>query len=496
MTTPTMDRRQYWLEGTSTIPFITRRKILRTVLLAGGAIVLLALVTVMHNPWLAIVALGCIAAAFLVWVRRDADGARWVLSPINQVRRALARQGRWDEFDPEVEAKPFWLRNQRILGVSGSADGTELALLDEATHLVAVLEVEGGGSGIQPVSSHVRRERAFQDILRTSARLRSGIIASQIDFITRSVPAMDEDFTFGEPAPWVTQAIATSTQQLADEGKEVAQQIRSWVAIRMPVDRLEERVQLRGAKLSEEALCEAAFDSVAQITRLMVDHGIRVYRGLSPRRLAAVIRGFLLPNRSVDDTDGIREFWDAWPAFTPTPNGAALGVFEGDATEASWHHITGSIPRRGWPASPVQGRWLAPLVLNSNLSHRVVITSAELIPPGEATALARDQLTTASSLRIRERRQGKVSMGDRDQAESSAHVVGEDLTVRSAAGLRVVTRFMVSSPTLRGLDRAREEVETLASTQMGITELWWDDYRATLGVLASLPLGRMIPRDH
>lgn len=491
-----VERRQYWLEGVATVPFVTRRKVVRTIALGTLSVLLLLGVSVSQNVWLALAALACIALAVVMWFRRDADGGRWVMRPINRVRAMLGRQARWDEFDPDVETRPFWLRFHRVLAVSSPTGGNELCLLDEGLYFVAVLEVDGGGNGIQQVAQHVRREQAFQNVLRTAARRSSGVVASQLDFITRSVSAMDEDVEVTEFAEWVTPAIKTSMRQLAEESKRKAQQIRSWVAIRMPVNRLEERVRAHGAELTDESLSEAAFESVSQVSRLLMSHDVRVHRGLSPRRLAAVIRSFLLPNWSADDTSGIREFWDAWPAFVPTQTGTAVAVFEGDSADASWYHMSGSIPRSGWPTEPVQGRWLASLVLSSQLSHRVVMTSYALIPPGEALSLAHDQLTTAASLRIRERNQGKVSMGDKAHAESSAQIVGADLAVRAASGVRTLTRVMVSAESMSALDRAREEVETITGTEMAVTEFWWDDDRATLGVLAALPLGRELPHDN
>ena len=489
-----LERQKYWLEGASAVPFITRRKVLTILALTIIATGLLVWVTVSYNPIVLVSAIGLAIAAVLVWLRRDVEGDRWVVSAIGAFRRVLARHGRWDEFDPAVETRPFWLNDLRVLAVSGSEGGSELAILDEGQHFVAVLEVDGGGEGIQTVANHIRRERAFSDVLRATAQPRTGI--TQVDFITRAVPAQDEDVASAPLAPWVTPAVAASMQQLADDAKKVAQQVRSWVTIRIAVDHLEDRVRDQGLRPNDETLCEAALDTVSQFTRLLVDHGIDVHRGLSPRRLAAVTRGILLPSRSIDDTTGIRDFWDAWPAFRPTDHGEALMVFDPITDRGAWCHATGTIPRRGWPTTTVSGRWLAPLVLNNRLSHRIVMTSFELIPQAKAMVLARDQLTTAASMRIRERNQGKVSLGDKAMEESSAHIVGEDLAVRQAAGLRVVTRLMVSAPTLRRVRRAKEDAELIAANEMGVTKFWWDDGRHALGVLATLPMGKEIPHDH
>ena len=469
MASSTLERKQYWLEGASTVPFITRRKIVTTVSLVAGVIGLLSSVTLSQNPWAAGLALILALAAVVVWNKRDRAGR-----PLRWLRTTLARQGRWDEFDPDVETRPFWLSRLRVLAVSGDeAASSELVVLDEGRHLIAVLEVDGGGQAIQETTTHVRRERAFQDVLRAAAQSRSGV--DQLDFVTRAAPAQDDDVATGELASWVTPAVATSMQELQSEAKARAQQVRSWIAIRMPVHDLEEKVRDQGLRPSDVTLAEAAFDTVGQVARLLGDHGIAVHRGLSARRLAAVIRGILLPSRSVDDTTGIRGFWDAWPAFAPTGRGDGLVVFDPDTDVAACYHASGCVPRRGWPTSAVYGRWLAPVVLTNRLEHRVVVSSFHLIPPVEAVALAKDQLTTAASLRIRERQQGRVLTGERDVAESSAHVVGQDVTVRSAAGVRTLVRLMVSSPTQRGLRRAKEEAMAIMSQDMGLTDFWWDE---------------------
>jgi len=489
-----IQRERYWLEGASATPFFTRRKIVTAVTLGTLLVITMFALVTTKNVALLAVAIGLVAAVTGVLMRRDASGGRWVTTVLlGGVRRALARQGRWDEFDPDIEEQPFWLSSLRILGVSSTRNPSrELALLDHTTHLVAVLEVDGGGQAIQTAATHVRRERAFSDVLRNAAQ--AGTAVSQLDWITRCVPADPSAFANVKVVDWVTQAVENSMRQLAVEASDRAQDVRSWVVLRMPVAALADKARDLGLQPNDEVIADAAYETVGQFLRLLADQGIAMHRGMSPRRLAAVIRAFLQPQYSVDDMSGIERFWDAWPAFAPSARNEALAVFNSE--EAEWFHASGSIPRSGWPVEQVQGRWLADLVLTDRLPRRVVMTSFELIPPHKALAFARDQLTTAAAKRIRQRKSGQVSTGELEVEEGSARTVGQDITVRRHAGVRTVVRVMVSAETPAKIRRAKEEAEAVMTRFMGVTEFWWDDdSRHTLGVLATLPLGQEFRHD-
>lgn len=484
-----MEHQRYWLAGAPTTPWLTKRKIVTTGVLGMLAIVLLAVVMVTQSLLLTLAMFAAIGGIVALWMRRDDEGGRIVSEFVSRhLRTLLARQGRWDEFDPDVDFRPFWLEKTHLYAVSGDASSAELGLVVDNTHMVAVLEVDGGGQGIQSVTALARRERALQGVLKACAAPRSTV--EQLDFITRCAPvdAADVDVN-SQLVQWVTPAIRTSMNQLADQAQDTAQQVQSWIAIRMSMSQLAEKARELGIDPNPEVMAEAAFDTVGQVTRHLTDHGIAVHRGLSPRRLGAVVRGILLPDFSVDDTEGLDEFWDAWPAYAPTDRGEALAVFDADSTHADWFHAAGSIPRRGWPDQTVVGRWLAPLLLTDRVPHRVVMTSLSLIPPRRAHQMALDQLTTAASRRIRKRNSQQVSTGEEALEESSARTVGEDISVRSQAGVRVVTRVMVSAKSRRTLRRAREEAESIMEQGMGVTEVWWDDHRQAVGVLNTLPLG-------
>ncbi len=488
-----VERSTYWLGGASTVPFVTRRKVMVVTVLGVGAFTALWFVVRAQSIPATVVAFVLGGAAVAVWLRRDAEGGRWIVSGLDRVRGWLSLRARWDEFDPEVEVRPFWLERVEVASVA-TGDGHDLGLLDDATHLVAVLEVDGGGHAIQTAAAHARRERAFRAVLRACSRPR--VAVSQLDVMTSSFPTREGDLPAVSLAQWVTPAVAQSMADVRSQALLGTQQYRSWVVVRMPVDQLAAVIREDGLAVTPDRLNQAALETVGQVTRLFMDNGIGVHRGLSSRRWAAVIRGLLLCDRSVDDTAGIRDFWHAWPAFEVDRREGAVTVFDPATGEASWHHATASVPRAGWPTAAVHGRWLAPLVLSHEVSHRVVVNSFELLSPMEASGFARDQLTTAASLRVRQRSQGKVGTGEVEVAESSAALVAKDVAVHHAAGLRVLTRVMVSGRSASELRRAQEEIETITSNEMGVTRINWDTTRPTLGVLSVLPLGRELPRDY
>ena len=486
-----LTRPTYWLEGTATVPLMTRNKILLSVGLAVAAVAALLAVPSTGSPVLALVSLVAALALFVVWN----TGQLTILLPLaSRIRRGFARAGRWDEFDPAVEVRPFWLDSLRILAVSGEAGSGELAIMDQGLHFVSVLEVSGGGQGIQTIPAHLQRETSFQEVVKAVAGKRFGV--SQLDFITRATSAMPEDFPQTQLADWVTPAIVASMEQLEAQGRDNAQQIRSWVAIRMPVERLAESLRARGQRVNDESLSVAALEVVSRVTRLLMDHSIRVHRGLSPLTLAAVIRSILLPDRSGDDVADIKQFWDAWPGYAPTKSGDGLIVYDPATQQPTWYHSAGSIPRPGWPKSLVRGRWLEGIIFNDEMRHRLVMTSIVLYDHASALSLAKDQATTASSRVLRSASSGKVEFGGLKYQETSASTVGRDIELHQATGVRVITRLMVSAKTETALVRAREEADTVLSKQLGVTDFWWDDHRQALGVLASLPLGRELPRDY
>lgn len=490
-----LKRPTYWLEGTPTVPFLTRTKIWLTAALAVVGVGSVLLVPSTKSPLLAVVALAAGLGLLVVWLRKDEGQLHAMLLVVSGVRRWFAKAGRWDEFDPSVEVRPFWLDTLRVLAVSGDDAGEqELAILDQGTHFVSVLEVSGGGQGIQTTASHVQRESAFQEVLKVIAAKRYGV--SQLDVITRATSAMAEDFPRARLAEWVTPAISTSMEQLESQGQATAQQIRSWVVVRMPVEDLGESLRSEGMQVNDESLGLAALRVVGRVTRLLTDRSIDVHRGLSPRALAGVIRSLLLPDRSGDDLSEINEFWDAWPGFAPTELGDGLVTYDPSTSQPAWYHATGSIPRHGWPKSLVHGRWLDRLVFTDEVRHRLIMSSFVTYDHGAALSLAIDQATTASSRVLKNRSQGKVEFGGLEYQETSASVVGKDIQIRQAAGVRVLTRVMVSARSAAALSRAREETSTILSQALGVTEFWWDDSRQAVGVLAALPIGKEIPRDY
>lgn len=487
----TLERRKFWLSGAETKPWLSWRRVAVIVVLGAVAAICLFAIVITQSLMLVIVLLVTIGAAVVTWRRKNADGAGLLGTWLGGLSRAAAaRWGRWDEFDPDIDDRPFWLEGMRVFAVSGANEEGELALLEDRGHLVAILEVDGGGEGIASIAAERRREDDFRDVLRACARARTTV--SQLDLFTRRVPAEAAQVKALQESDlddWVTPTVKRSMLELGELAGEEANAYRSWVAVRMPILDLAEKARDLGVEPSEEVIAESAFDTVAWVTRLFEQHGIPVFGGLSPKQAGAVIRGILLPDYSVDDTDGITDFWECWPAFEPAPRGDSLAVFAPDAMEAGWFHAAGSIPRRGWPDSVVNGRWLTPLIVGGRCAQQVVVTSLSLMPPHRALALALDQLTTASARRLHKDRTREVSTGEEQLEESSARTVGMDITLRSQAGVRVVSRVMVSARSRRQLRQAREDCQSIMEQQLGVTEFWWDDARQTVGVMSCLPLG-------
>lgn len=488
--TSSPNREIYWMQGASPVPYITAKKVRYVGMFGAVGLALLLLAGSTQSTGMLTLAMAALLCGVLVFIAMGKETSRGVATSIsNRVRGALARLGRWDEFDPDVEVRPYWLRHVRVLSVTpGTATKrAELALLEEGDSYVAVLEVEGGGHGIHGDNGHVTREGAFSRALRNISLLEPSI--THVEFVTRGVPAEDVDLNRRRPSPpWLTDALAESREQVREIAKQNSQQVRSWAVVRIDVRELDAKLRDDGHRVNEDSLTRAAFDAVGNITKELMACGIAVHGGLSRRRLAAVIRGMLLPHRSVDETTGIREFWDAWPGFRPSGRGNALMTAD-PVTEQQWFHASLSIPRIGWPPNPVYGRWLEPIVLTDRVAHRVVVTSFELMSPSRALKLARSQLTTASSRTIGERKKGKVMTGGTELEESVVQLVARDLDVRKAAGVRGTTRVLVSATSQRELARARSVTQSILTNDMGASVVWWDDHRQTVGVLRALPLG-------
>lgn len=496
------ERAQYWLGAIPASKWVTRRRLVAFGVLGTITIVLLVVLAFTQNGWV-LLGIGIAAlAALTAWGKTDAYGGQWLSSVVGEaVRSWLAQAGGWDEFHPGHEKRPWLLGRVRVAGFTEPASASELCLIDVADEnaFVTVLEIDGDGEGIRPMYQHRRIEGNIGRLLNKLCEPRQ--VPSQVDFIVRCTPPVSPDFkrwTGKHLRTDITAEAQASMRELADEAERRASTLRAWVAIRMPVEALAERARLEGRAVNPEVLAELAYEVTGEVTRILTSHEVTVLKGLSVRQVAAVVRGILLPHHDVDTTEGITGFWDAWPAFQPSKGGEALISFDPADPEAStWLHSSAVITRDGYPDELVEGRWLEPVVLESKVSHRVVVTQFGLISHREARLIAKDQLTAASVRLVKQERLGATSTGEFEDARTLAQAITRDITRYSNAGVIPIVRVMVSARTPRALRAAREDL-TAADVERAMRVrpdgLKWQDGRQTPAILRMLPLGMEVPR--
>lgn len=495
-------RAHYWLGAIPPSKWMTRRRVITFIALGAITVVLLLVQMYTQSVWVLFGLAAAAVAAVVAWSRSDANGGQWLATVVGEaIRTRLAHAGGWDEFHPGFETRPWLLDHMRVAGYTEPGGEAELCLIDLADEncFVTVLEIDGDGEGIRPMYQHRRIESNIGRLLNKLAEPRQ--VASQIDFIVRCAPPVTPEFkTWTEThlrADDITAEAEASMRQLADEAERRANTMRAWVAIRLPVDALAERARLEGRKVSRETLAEVAYEVTGEVTRILTSHEVRVMKGLSVRQVAAVVRGMTLPHHDVDSTDGIDGFWDAWPAFQPSSSGDALITFDpADPDRTAWRHSCAVITRDGYPEELVQGRWLEPVVLESQVPHRVVCTQFALVTYREARLIAKDQLTSAAMRLAKQSRLGETSTGEHEDSRSLAQAITRDITHYSNAGVIPVVRIMVSARTPRALRAVREDMTADAerTLQLKPDGLKWQDRRQAPAVLRMLPLGMEVPR--
>lgn len=495
-------RPYYWLGAIPASKWVTRRRILAVVVLGGITVILLVALAFTQSVWVLIGIGITVLLGIAAWSKTDAYGGQWLSTVIGEaVRSKLARAGGWDEYHPEFEKRPWLLQNLRVAGFSQMDSGAELCLMDASDEnaFVAVLEIDGDGEGIRPMYQHRRIEGNIGRLLNALCDPRQ--VPSQVDFIVRSAPPVTPSFkawTAKHLRDDVTDEAESSMRALADEAERRAGTLRAWVAIRMPIEALADRARLEGRGVSPETLAELAYEVTGEVTRMLRSHEVTVLRGLSVRQVAAVVRGIMLPHHDVDSTDGIGGFWDAWPAFQPSKAGEAVIAYDPSNPEATtWRHSSAVITRDGFPDELVEGRWLEPVVLESPVSHRVVVTQFGLIPHREARLIAKDQLTAAQVRLVKQARLGATSTGENEDSRTLAQAITRDITRYSNAGVVPIVRVMVSARTPRALRAAREDLAA-GAVERGMhvkpDGLKWQDGRQTPALLRMLPLGMEVPR--
>ena len=496
------ERPLYWLGSIPASRWFTRGRLITVAVIVGIGLLLLIVLAITQSFWVLLGIGVVVVVAVGAWGRTDASGGQWLATgPCEALRSRLARAGGWDEFHPDHEVRPWLLGRMRVAGFTPEAGGVgELCLIElvDENAFVAVLEIDGDGEGIRPMYQHRRIEGHIGRLLNKLCE--PSQVASQVDFIVRAAPPVTPDFK-----RWmakhlrhdITAEADASMRALADEAERRASTLRAWAVIRLPIEALAERARLEGRPVNPDSLAELAYQVTGEVTRMLTKHGVAVLKGLSVRQVAAVVRGIMLPHHDVDSTDGITGFWDAWPAFQPSKGGEALIAYDPADPESAWRHSSAVVMRDGYPEELVEGRWLEPVVLESKVTHRVVVTQFGLLTHREAGLIAKDQLTAAGARVVKQDRLGATSTGEHEDARTLAQAITRDITRYSNAGVIPIVRVMVSARTSLALRAARED---LTATDVGAgmrvrpDGLKWQDGRQAPAVLRMLPLGMEVPR--
>lgn len=487
------ERMVYLLGGVPAARWVTRGRIVAGGILGLLLVAGLALMMTNRSPWTVLFVALVGVGIYAVMRRRTSQGQPWLSSfAALALRPWLARKGGWDTWDPSMASRPWWLSGALIAAVAAPS-GDEIGLIDHAGAYTAVLEVEGTGEGLRSVIDHSRLEAEFTVLLRALAQ--RGVPVSQVDIITRAVPTQGLEHT-----AWVNDRLIAdlpddlvdSMGELTREAERLAEQLRTYVVLRMPFKLLADDALARGVtEFTPDTLPQHALATVSRVARLLMSHGMPVREALSPQQCAAVIRSMLCPSFAADDTEQTDDYWAAWPPFAPSGDHRAV-VARGPSGDEWWHAV-GEIPLDGWPTVPVLGRWLEPLVFQAGVLHRAICVSFRLLEPYTAAGLARSQMTTAESRRIHEVRTGTLSAGENEAAGMAAQAVAGDIIARGHAGLVPVVRVMISAATPQALARARETIEATVRQDLVCPRFTWNDRQHTVGLLRVLPLGMEVP---
>ena len=489
-------RPQYALGGIPPTRWMSAGRAIMAGLLFVGALILIVALSQSRIWWLMPLALLMGALSWFIYTRKSYDGRPWLTNVVSsRARRVAARLGRWDEYDPDFDDRPWLVDDYSVLSVSAVEDDEGLCLLDtgRTNAYVAVIEVDGDGHGVRSSQEHTFLERNFHQFIDKLCSPNE--LVSQIDLITKVSPESGAPFV-----EWTEQRLRAdatddaraSAMELAHGGDLMSSQIRSWAVLVMPIDGLVRHLEELSLSISPELLAEAAAETVTTVTRSMVANGIRIHQGLSPSQAAAVIRGIMLPDYSVDDTSDIEEFWDAWPGFQPSSRGNSLVTYGADRGTA-WFHRSAVIPRDGFPTEVlVNGRWLEGPVLESVVPYRVVSTKFLLIPHHEARGIAKDRLTTAQGKVIRQNRSGAISDGEMEDNMTLAQRVAVNIRRQGKGGVIPVVRVLVSATSERMVTRMSETLESELQQNLGVVDVSWDV--PALGMIATLPLGTEVRR--
>lgn len=477
----------YHLGGVTPVPWLSRGKVVGLVLLAMvGLIVMVLLVT--YKNLVLVAVLFVLIAAFVVLARhRTSEGGFWLLHAGEGLRHAIGKRARWDDFEPELEDQPFMLMEPlRVIGVPSGEDGAELAVLEYPRAMVCVLEVSGSAHGVKEPAEVRRNEESTISLHRTLSEPK--LCLEQLDWLTlvrpESPAALAEPFV-GDLVEDLPGPVQEAMEALPDGLAARTERVRSYAIARFDVDALFSRVAQ--PPFTESSGAEAAYDALSQVARLLAGKGIRVICGLGPAEVSALMRAVLSPDEDPDDITGCEGgFWSAVPSWK-RDSGTIV-------TAKGWHHATATFALDDWPLTPVQGRWLEPIVFGAHMGVRTIMTQVRLIPRYRARDFAKGQLTTAASRRYQKDKSGEIDAGEALSKEATAQQVARDVVLDGHVGIMPAVRVLCSTRTPRALGTAMETVENVATDKLNAESLSTDATRPGVGLLHCLPLGLEVPR--
>lgn len=206
--------------------YSSRQLLVRAAAAAVGLAVLLLTQSVVFLIVLLVVAL-------LVF-RYDRGGRAQREKRVDRWRFRVGERTGANEFDPAVSEVPRELGPIRFLAVDTQAEAA-LALTAQGLDYTAVLEIEGGGDGIRPITETNRRGVSHGRLLQALAS--TSMPVSQVDIDTRVLPVTARQY-----AAWLDEHLRTDLPAAVEESMrsgvdaigEHGEAYRSFMTVRMP----------------------------------------------------------------------------------------------------------------------------------------------------------------------------------------------------------------------------------------------------------------------
>jgi hypothetical protein len=467
-------------------------------LLAAGAYgVVAVLVMVTAKSLAALVVLAAVpAAAWVISQRVTSEGDAWLARHRDRLVAVLGARTGASRYRPQVAADgrvvlPRELGRVEFLGVAPIRGRAELAVVRHGTqYLSTTLEVIGGGDGLREPAETDRLGVRFGRLLYAVSR--PDVPVDQLDLSTRVIPVAP-----GEYHTWVEEhlnpqagpVLAANLRDLAGRVQAAGEAYRTFLTLSMPLGELSRRAALRGP-VDADGLAQAAYEATGQVAREAARQGLQVRQGLTPRRLAGLIRHLYAPSYGIDDAGDLDSPRQAWPPYTAHRDAVQVHGADG----STWWHATASVPRDGWPLRPVGVRWLETLVTEVNPRViRTITVQHRLLPKVQTRQRAALANTLDQAEVLAQQKRGRVSTGEREAQAAGSALVLHDLLYESAAGDRPQLRVTVTAGSRAELVTARQQIEA-AMQDSDITRVRWYDHRHHHALLLTLPLGRGIKR--